>query len=269
MKKNLVNRADQREVVKKHMTQGEVYDLGIDLPAGSDHYRAFVGPPMLYDRIGALQFNLLNDLGLREYNSILEIGCGSLRLARLLIPFLLPGRYYGVEPKEELVEEGFKHHFGESRAKSQINKLKLPRFSHNPSFDFSFIDDSVDFIIAQSIASHTGVSETRNLLQNIVEKMHDDSLAMITFIRTDDISKQNNDDGWFYPECVCYTDNFMANLAKELGVFASISHWPMGNRTEYGLLTTQTPLILTKKIWKPSVAQRFAGLSIESSIRRL
>ena len=36
------------------------------LRAGSEHYRAYVGPPKQYDFMGATQFALLFLLGLRE-----------------------------------------------------------------------------------------------------------------------------------------------------------------------------------------------------------
>ena len=36
--------------------------------------------------------------GLRETHRIADLGCGLLRVGRLLIPYLLPGRYYGMEP---------------------------------------------------------------------------------------------------------------------------------------------------------------------------
>ena len=76
------------------------------LRAGSPaHYSAYVGPPALYDFMGATQFRLLTTLGLRDTHNLLDFGCGSLRAGRLLIPYLLPGRYFGVEPNAWLVEE--------------------------------------------------------------------------------------------------------------------------------------------------------------------
>jgi SAM-dependent methyltransferase len=56
--------------------------------------------------MGATQFRLLTTLGLREHHSLLDFGCGSLRAGRLLIPYLLPGRYYGLEPNRCLIEDG-------------------------------------------------------------------------------------------------------------------------------------------------------------------
>lgn len=61
-------------------------DLGLGRPAGDQHYRAYVGPPQNYDLISAMSFGLLTALGLRQHHSLLDIGCGSLRNGRLLIP---------------------------------------------------------------------------------------------------------------------------------------------------------------------------------------
>ena len=65
--------------------------LGLNLKAGDSHYRAYVGPPGDYDRIAAMTFNLLTAVGLRQQHKVLDIGCGSLRVGRLLIPYLNKG----------------------------------------------------------------------------------------------------------------------------------------------------------------------------------
>ncbi len=57
------------------------------LRPGDEHYSAYVGPPALYDLMGASQFRLLTALGLRERHSVLDFGCGSLRAGRLLLPY--------------------------------------------------------------------------------------------------------------------------------------------------------------------------------------
>ena len=62
-------------------------------------YRSYVGPTHQYDLIGAAQFALLYALGLREHHRLLDIGCGSLRAGRMLISYLAPGGYTGVDPQ--------------------------------------------------------------------------------------------------------------------------------------------------------------------------
>src|SRR5437763_15161476 len=89
-------------------------DLGLGLKPGDPHYRAYVGPAEDYDLIAAMTFNLHTTLGLRQHHSLLDIGCGSLRIGRLLIPYLNRGKYFGIEPAEWLVAEGIKQELGET-----------------------------------------------------------------------------------------------------------------------------------------------------------
>ena len=74
--------------------------LGLGLKPGDPHYRAYVGPPEDYDLVAAMTFNLLTTLGLRQHHSLLDVGCGSLRIGRLLIPYLNRGKYFGIEPNQ-------------------------------------------------------------------------------------------------------------------------------------------------------------------------
>jgi hypothetical protein len=252
-----------REEFKQKLTLDEQLTLGVDLSAGSDHYRAYVGPPFNYDINGGLQFQFMLDLGLREYHRFLEIGCGSLRLGRLLMMYLLPSRYHGVEPNQKILKEGLEYNLGSSDEDNHFINLKKPKFSNNADFDFTFVGEKVDFVIAQSIASHTGVSETEKLFSNISNVINDTGVAMVTYIRCANPELNNTQDGWFYPDCITYTDEHMAQVASKFGFIANRTSWPLLNRRPDGLITSQTPLILTRKPWKPTLAQYFAGLSIE------
>lgn len=102
--------------------------LGLGLNAGDAHYRAYVGPPADYDLIAAMCFGLLTALGLRGRRRLLDVGCGSLRLGRLLIPYLDVGNYYGMEPNQWLVDEGLAQELGR-----EIVALKKPHFSYTDS----------------------------------------------------------------------------------------------------------------------------------------
>src|SRR5215217_7551051 len=99
-------------------------DLGLGLKPGDPHYRAYVGPPGDYDLIAAMSFNLLTTLGLRQHHSLLDVGCGSLRIARLLIPYLNRGKYFGIEPNEWLVEEGIRRELGQSLVEINLQSLR-------------------------------------------------------------------------------------------------------------------------------------------------
>jgi len=93
------------------------------LKPGDLHYRAYVGPPDRYDLVAAMTFNLLTTLGLRQHHALLDVGCGSLRIGRLLIPYLNKDKYVGIEPNEWLVREGIRNEIGET-----LVPIKRPKF---------------------------------------------------------------------------------------------------------------------------------------------
>src|SRR5262245_3439726 len=100
------------------------------LRPGAAHYRAYVGPPLDYDLIGASQFRLLTALGLRSFHRCLDLGRGSLRAGRLLIPYLEPGNYFGIEPNMWLVDDAVRLELGRD-----ILQAKQPRFDKNSDFN--------------------------------------------------------------------------------------------------------------------------------------
>src|SRR6201984_1211682 len=133
-------------------------NLGLGLKPGDSHYRAFVGPPEDYDLIAAMTFNLLTTLGLRQHHSLLDVGCGSLRIGRLLIPYLNRRKYFGVEPNEWLVEEGIKRELGQA-----LLQIKCPAFFFSDSPEtVTQAKVAFDFALAQSIFSHCGLDRIKD-----------------------------------------------------------------------------------------------------------
>src|SRR5215471_11064025 len=127
------------------MASGNQEDLGLGLKPGDPQYRAYVGPPEDYDLIAAMTFNLLTTLGLRQHHSLLDVGCGSLRIGRLLIPYLNRGKYFGVEPNKWLVEEGIKRELGQG-----LLEIKHPTFFFSESPEIiGKAEISFDFAVAQ------------------------------------------------------------------------------------------------------------------------
>ena len=135
-------------------------DLGLGLKPGDPQYRAYVGPPEDYDLVAAMTFNLLTTLGLRQHHSLLDVGCGSLRIGRLLIPYLNRGKYFGVEPNEWLVDEGIRRELGET-----LVQIKRPTFFFSDSPDtITQAKTAFDFALAQSIFSHCGLDLIKALV---------------------------------------------------------------------------------------------------------
>jgi hypothetical protein len=180
------------------------------LPPGSDaHYSAYVGPPELFDVMGASQFRLLTALGLREHHKLLDFGCGALRAGRLLLPYLLPGHYHGVEPNTWLLESVIREEIG-----AEFIALKRPRFRHNADFAIDGFGETFDFILAQSIFSHCGRDLIRRALGNFRAGLAESGLILATFIHTETSRLPEFEGaGWVYPECVAYAPDTILGLA--------------------------------------------------------
>lgn len=209
------------------------------LPAGAAHYRAFVGPPGRFDLISANQFSLLTLLGMRDTHRLLDFGCGSLRLGRLAIPYLRKGGYFGVEPEEWLVEDGFARELG-----YDARTLKAPTFAHNTDYRTDGFGVSFDFIMAQSIFSHTGEGTTRAALASFKGSLAEGGLVVANWLigaEGPPFDVETSD--WVYPECVPFAPARIERLAAEAGLVARVCPWPHpGGLTYYLLAHTDTDL---------------------------
>lgn len=67
-----------------------------------------VGPPKLWRNKRAFQIKFLKKHGLKPQHKLVDLGCGTLRGGIPLIEYLQKGHYYGLEVREETLEEGRK-----------------------------------------------------------------------------------------------------------------------------------------------------------------
>ena len=193
-------------------------DLGLGLKPGDPQYRAFVGPPEDYDLVAAMTFNLLTTLGLRQHHSLLDVGCGSLRIGRLLIPYLNRGKYFGVEPNEWLVDEGIRRELGET-----LVQIKRPTFFFSDSPDtITQAKTAFDFALAQSIFSHCGLDLIKGWLSAISRSLAQDGALVATFLIGEEDAAQK---GWIYPDCVNYRPATLDRAAKDLNLRFEILDW--------------------------------------------
>ncbi len=204
------------------------------LCAGDPHYHAYVGPPDQFDWMGATQFQLLTSLGLRSRHRVLDFGCGSLRAGRLLIPFLDANRYFGVEPNRWLVEEAFEKDLGEG-----LRARKRPVFSWSDAFSVSGFGEKFDFIVAQSIFSHTGKDLLAKALAEFRANLADGGLIAATFYED---RKDFEGEGWVYPHCVRFRRKTILSMARGAGLAAVRLPWFHPRQTWYLLSASREDL---------------------------
>ena len=205
---------------------------------GDHDYQAYVGPPEEYDLMGAAQFSLLCALGLREDHRLLDIGCGSLRGGRLFIAYLASGGYTGLEPNRWLVEEGIDKQLGRDTL-----ALKTPTFVYNERFDVAQLDP-FDFIVAQSIASHTGPAMTQSLLEALRGALAPTGVAAVTFVHG---FRDWTREGWFYagsanPGRVHYRYETVQRWLTAAGLTGSPLAWFHPRQTWWAIVQSDGPL---------------------------
>lgn len=181
-------------------------NLGKDLPSGGNHYRAYIGSPELYDLLASSHFRLVTLLGLREHHSFLDIGCGSLRVGKLLIPYLLPNLYYGIEPNEWLVREGIQRELSRG-----LVELKKATFAHTNDYSLTRFKRTFDFLFAHSIFSHAPRKQIDTCISEASKCMNEDSVFLATYLegKTDNPSPE-----WAYPQIIPYKHTTIEGIAS-------------------------------------------------------
>jgi SAM-dependent methyltransferase len=200
--------------------------LGLGRPPGDHHYRAFVGPPEDYDRVGALQFAALIALGMRDSHLVADVGCGSLRAGRLLIPYLQPNHYFGIEPEKWLVTNGLKRELGASAVAA-----KQPNFAYRDDFDLSCFQTEFDFILAHSIFSHTYADLASDALAKLAAALKPSGILLVTIVSHGASPDSRHGSGWEYPACVRYRWSEFSALLAGAGLSGVRLAWPHPRQT--------------------------------------
>ena len=121
-------------------------------------------------------FELLRSLGLREHHRVLDIGCGTLGLGSLLIPYLRPRHYFGVEPQQNLIEDGVRFHVGHD-----MFDRKEPQFITDADFSFHKFAVKFDFMIAHGLFPHIGSGLIGACLRNAAGSLDRDGLLLASW----------------------------------------------------------------------------------------
>lgn len=204
--------------------------LGLGLKPGADHYRAYIGPPGDYDLVAAMTFGLLVSLGCRQQHKVLDVGCGSLRVGRLLIPYLNSQGYTGIEPNEWLVRDGIAREVGADQV-----GIKEPRF-HYADNAHELIGEACryDYVVAQSIFSHCGADLLEMWVAEFSSLLSSGGTAVVTYLED---TKDSDESGWIYPGCVKFTRRTLEDIARRHGLAFVSLDW-RHPRQQWALLAT-------------------------------
>jgi len=155
---------------------------------------------------------------------LLDIGCGSMRLGRLAMPFLQPGHYHCIEPNAWLIQDALHFELG-----NEILTVKSPAFAINENFDPPVVDgqqQNYDFMIAQSIFSHTGQDMYESALKKLANYFDNDTILLATSVPPRDAGACAKKQGWLYPDCCSMTDDAVLSAAAKANLFSIPLAWP-------------------------------------------
>lgn len=212
-------------------------------PPGTGGHRSYVGPPDQYDFMGATQFRLLTGLGLREDHAVLDLGCGSLRAGRLLMFYLRPGRYHGIEPNSWLIDEARAREIG-----ADAFALRRPRFDTNADMRMDVFGRSFDFIVAQSVFSHTGGGMLDRALANAAPVMAPGGQFLFTVLDETTpawaiLAPGATAQGWIYPDCVGFAREDVLARCARAGLAAEPLDWFHPRQRWYLAVPEGAPLL--------------------------
>lgn len=201
-----------------------------------------------WDFGAATQFALLFFLGLRQDQYLLDVGCGSLRVGRLLMVYLLPGHYYGIEPHQWTIDVMLEEELGR-----EVLQKRQPHLFNDAGFNLSAFGREFDFILAHSIFTHATQGQIRKCLSEAAKVLKPEGVFAATYGAGGNDYAGNE---WAWPNCISYQPVTMLRFVESAGLAAKHLDWPLfGSEGNHRLLLISK----SEQLLSSVIAARSAG----------
>ena len=176
-----------------------------------------------WNRAGGVQYRICREAGLLAHHRILEIGCGSLSAGFILMQFVEPMYYCGLDPNKWLIDAAIGNEDVE-----RIAARRAPRFAYNDQFDAAVFGERFDFIFAHSVLSHA----SRNALRRFLDGCTAVAADQCTIVASFRAGETNHESGWIYPD---HSHLAVEDIESE----AAARGWVCATRPEYTAMLVQ------------------------------
>jgi hypothetical protein len=120
------------------------------------------------------QFRFLYDRGTKPHHNVLDIGCGWLRLAQVLLPYLESGRYFGIDAVQVHLDIGV-------RFLQATGVTQQPALLCDTQFGFDSFGAQFDVAISHAVFTHLTHDQIRLCLTQLKKVMRPGGRCYCTF----------------------------------------------------------------------------------------
>jgi ubiquinone/menaquinone biosynthesis C-methylase UbiE len=133
-----------------------------------------------YDLIGRVELELLRMEGLKPGDTLVDLGCGTGRLAVHVVPMLEGGRYIGVDISRTMLQ-----HARASLRERLRSSSSAVEFRHQTTHEFLLPDRSVDMVCAFSVFTLMEHEDNYRYLQGVRRIIRDDGRFIFSCLPMD------------------------------------------------------------------------------------
>lgn len=158
----------------------------------------------MWFKIGKIQIDFMKAIGMKPNNTLLDLGCGTLRAGRHFIRYLNERKYTGCDISENALGEAFN-----LIAKEKLQN-KSPRILSNQDLKFErFAEErrKFDYILAQSVFTHLLPEHIEECFSHIGKIMKKRSRFYFTFRQKPKIEQDGVN--------IYYPYSFFEDMAKK------------------------------------------------------
>jgi hypothetical protein len=135
----------------------------IERAVSEGRHRSVIGG--LWDELGTLQFQFLRSVGLQPCHTLLDVGCGSLRGGTHFVRYLDPGRYYGIDLNQPLLDAGYER---EITPLGLAEKLPRSNLACTGEFDATGFGTIFDYLVGVSLFTHLNWCRIRLCMERLL-----------------------------------------------------------------------------------------------------